>query len=92
MPGNPAKGLKRKKPADGADDGGLTGRAAGLRRAHLEGIGGHGDGLPEKGGLHAFCRAVEAYGEGAVRGTVEEILLRDGRLPAAVKKAFGAKI
>ena len=31
-------------------------------------------------------------GEGAVRGTVEEILLRDGRLPAAVKKAFGAKI
>ena len=27
-----------------------------------------------------------------VRGTVEEILLRDGRLPAAVKKAFGAKI
>jgi len=27
-----------------------------------------------------------------VRGTVEEILLRDGRLPAAVKKAFGAEI
>ena len=25
--------------------------------------------MPEKGGLHAFCRAVEAYGEGAVRGT-----------------------
>ena len=34
----------------------------------------------------------EKGGEGAVRGTVEEILLRDGRLPAAVKKAFGAKI
>ena len=68
MPGNPAKGLKRKNLANSADDGGLTDRAAGLRRAHLEGIGRHGDGLPEKGGLHAFRRAVEAYGEGAVRG------------------------
>ena len=37
-----------------------------------------------------ICR--QKGGEGAVRGTVEEILLRDGRLPAAVKKAFGAEI
>lgn len=36
------------------------------------------------------CR--QKGGEGAVRGTVEEILLRDGRLPDAARKAFGAEI
>lgn len=36
--------------------------------------------------------AAKRQARAAVRGTVEEILLRDGRLPAAVKKAFGAKI
>ena len=45
---------------------------------------------PVLGRADFICR--QKGGEGAVRGTVEEILLRDGRLPAAVKKAFGAKI
>ena len=45
---------------------------------------------PGLGRADFICR--QKGGEGAVRGTVEEILLRDGRLPAAVKKAFGAKI
>ena len=43
-------------------------------------------------GRYSPRRGARRGGEGAVRGTVEEILLRDGRLPAAVKKAFGAKI
>ena len=45
---------------------------------------------PVLGRADFICR--QKGGEGAVRGTVEEILLRDGRLPAAVKKAFGAEI
>ena len=45
---------------------------------------------PVLGRADFICR--QNGGEGAVRGTVEEILLRDGRLPAAVKKAFGAEI
>ena len=45
---------------------------------------------PVLGRADFICR--QKGGEGAVRGTVEEILLRDGRLPASVKKAFGAKI
>ena len=45
---------------------------------------------PVLGRADFICR--QTGGEGAVRGTVEEILLRDGRLPAAVKKAFGAEI
>ena len=45
---------------------------------------------PVLGRADFICR--QKGGEGAVRSTVEEILLRDGRLPAAVKKAFGAEI
>lgn len=41
---------------------------------------------------HADYVCRQKGGEGAVRGTVEEILLRDGRLPDAARKAFGAEI